>query len=107
MTFFHHRFASLGGVESTKESLTLIMWQRAFKLALSTLLLMPHTQAIREDCRRGRRLLSLFLPSCCPNAATHFTGRDFYFLSLDSSGGSIGLLFMGKVKDSMEVMFSY
>uniref|UniRef100_A0A8C8W8L9 RAB2A, member RAS onco family n=1 Tax=Panthera leo TaxID=9689 RepID=A0A8C8W8L9_PANLE len=39
--------------KSKKESLTLIMRQTALKLALSTLLPMPHTRAIREDSRPG------------------------------------------------------
>uniref|UniRef100_A0A9L0K719 RAB2A, member RAS onco family n=1 Tax=Equus asinus TaxID=9793 RepID=A0A9L0K719_EQUAS len=39
--------------KSKKESLTLITRQMALKLALSMLLLMPHTQAIREDSRPG------------------------------------------------------
>uniref|UniRef100_A0A8C0E4C6 Ras-related protein Rab-2A n=1 Tax=Balaenoptera musculus TaxID=9771 RepID=A0A8C0E4C6_BALMU len=37
--------------KSKKESLTLIMRQMALKLALSTLLLTPRTQAVREDSR--------------------------------------------------------
>uniref|UniRef100_A0A673VGI9 RAB2A, member RAS oncogene family n=1 Tax=Suricata suricatta TaxID=37032 RepID=A0A673VGI9_SURSU len=54
--------------KSKKESLTLIMRQTALKLALSTLLLMPHTQAIREASRRGAAAVeSVFpvpLPTC-------------------------------------------
>uniref|UniRef100_A0A8C0SYZ3 RAB2A, member RAS onco family n=2 Tax=Canis lupus familiaris TaxID=9615 RepID=A0A8C0SYZ3_CANLF len=54
--------------KSKKESLTLIMRQTALKLALSTLLLMPHTRAIREDSRPGEAavesVFTVSLPKC-------------------------------------------
>uniref|UniRef100_A0A5G2Q9X9 RAB2A, member RAS onco family n=1 Tax=Sus scrofa TaxID=9823 RepID=A0A5G2Q9X9_PIG len=56
--------------KSKKESLTLIMRQMALRLAPSTLLLTPPTQAVREDSRPAEAAVESIFTSGCPNGAT-------------------------------------
>uniref|UniRef100_A0A452TY73 RAB2A, member RAS oncogene family n=1 Tax=Ursus maritimus TaxID=29073 RepID=A0A452TY73_URSMA len=67
--------------KSKKESLTLITRQTALKSALSTLLLTPHTQAIREGSRPGEAAVESVFTVRCPNAATHFLFHSLLLLS--------------------------